>query len=176
MVYGVTWGEGDGPGGSAAGSAIVKSATTDIIADSLGDNFQTTVSLTSEITGVQVGDAVRVTARGLVSTFGLAGTIEVALGPTGLTTGSQLIAANLVDRGWWLEAVMINLSTGSNCQGHFALSGSGRLWEAMDMESGANSAIRVDSGSVQVSVNWGTADPANSITLRQLVVEKVTNG
>lgn len=176
MVYGVTWGEGDGSGGSAPGSAIVKSATTDVIVDSLGDSFVTTVSLTNEIMNVAVGDAIRVTARGLISTFGIAGTLEIILDPVGLTTGSQFIAANLADRGWWLEAVLINLSTGSNPQGHFALSGSARLWEAMDMESAANSAIKVDSGSIQITANWGTADPANSITLRQLVVEKVTNG
>jgi len=178
MTYGVTWGEGDGAG-AGGNLTIIKSATTDVIEDSLGDNFATTVSLTGEIHDVAVGDALRITARGVFSTYGLAGGFEIQVkngGDVLLTTGSQTVAANLADRGWWIEAVLIQLSPGSNNQGTFHFSNTVRLAESMDMENGANSAVDLTSGSITLAVVWGAADAANSISLRQLVVEKLTNG
>ena len=178
MTYGVTWGEGDGAG-LTSGMNIIKSATMDIIADSTGGNFATAVSLTSEIAGIVAGDAIRVTARGIFSTYGSAGTIELKVkngGSVLLTTGAQTVGANLADRGWWIDAVLIQLASGSNNQGTFMFSNTARLWDAMDMENGADDATNVNVGSIIIEVAWGTADPSNSINLRQLIVERIPNG
>jgi len=174
----VTWGEGDGPGGSVSGNVIVKAANSDVISDTTSGTFSTFVSLTSELMGMRVGDAIRLTARGIFSTYGLANTIEVKVlnTTTLLTTGAQTLAANLTDRGWWIEAILVALSSGSNNQGYFTFSNTGRLWDAMDMENGADSATSILVGNLQIQVDWGAGDPANSINLRQLIVERLPNG
>lgn len=175
---GVTWGEGDFDKSASAATAVIKTASTDTIASDAGPtSFATQVSLNTDLVGIAVGDALRVTCRGVFGTFGIAGSLRVELRNSGtalLDTGAQTVAAGLTARGWWLEGLLVGLTAStSECQGTFHFSNSGRLAESMDMENAGTIAAGIGSGNLTVTVTWGTADADNTITLRQFVAEHI---
>ena len=125
------------------------------------------------------GRTYRVTARGVYSTAATAPTLNVRLkwGATVLdTTGAATTSASIVNRQWTLTADIICTSTAGNVEvaGTVTRSTSATAAVIWELANTVPIAVTVDSvQSIQVSVQFGTANASNTITLRQLVVEAI---
>ena len=119
------------------------------------------------------------TARGVYSTAATAPTLNVRLkwGATVLdTTGAATTSASIVNRQWTLTADIICTSTAGNVEvaGTVTRSTSATAAVIWELANTVPIAVTVDSvQSIQVSVQFGTANASNTITLRQLVVEAI---
>jgi len=181
LTYGVTYGEGDGPVAEYRNVGVVVAPVTDVVADTIvATLFASKASVGATPLVISVGDAIRVTARGVYSTAAIPVTLRIELSnatTSWLDTGAVLLAANAADRGWCIDALFVpKSSTSTECQGHFVYSTSTKAWDAMDMENAGAVALGILSSTVNIQVTWGAADPSNSISLRQLIVERIING
>lgn len=139
------------------------------------------------------GDVIRVTARGVYGTKATSpGALRIRVYVKGsaaillLDTGTFAPTANLTNRGWVCEALLTVQTLGSGgaasapveAQGEcrfFNGTGTAMLFDMSAGGAGGNTApITVDltnHETVYLSAQWQTADPANTITMREFVVE-----
>lgn len=139
-------------------------------------------SLTLPANSLTPGRSVRLTARGLLSSAAVPGTLTIALklGSTGIvTTGAQTPTALLTDLFWECEVLLTCRTTGATgtviAQGSFryfaAAVGAITGWEMID-----TSTVTVDttaSKSIDLTADWLTADASNSIRGTNCVAELI---
>lgn len=161
----------------------VKTQTTvqagDTIANTgVATNFATNWAMPANF--LTVGRGVRVRAWGVYSTLGaLPGTLNIDLmaGATVLcSTGAQALTAGIANEGWIVEADIICISTGAGgtveSQGWFNKQTAVLLEDAEFMTNAA--VVNLDTTAaknIQIRVTWGTANAANTITQRLLIVD-----
>lgn len=169
-----TFGEGDGPTLLQSFIGVATPAADTIANIDTETDFASTVSLAA--LGIQVSDGIRVTARGHLSTTSPATTLQMkvknSVGGDLITASSLALSTNLVTRGWHLEALIIPTVDGSESEAQGMLLISGTTNPVRDMDNTARVGT-AQSGILSISAQWGTADPGNTITLRQLTVERV---
>lgn len=126
-----------------------------------------------------VGKTFRITARGVYSTIASAGseTAKVKLGSTVIATSGGFTGSNSkTNAGFMIMADFTVITIGASgtieCQGSFFNETTNGTHQIFSMENTA--AITIDTTAnqtLQISHQWGTADPGNTITLRLFTVE-----
>lgn len=173
-----TFGEGDGPDSSGLQRTCVGISSTEV---TLADDVLAAIlgSVAIPAGTFAVGDAARVTAYGVYGT-GLAGVsleLKVTTGSGGsvyVTTGAVTAAPGLANRGWKAEAVIIAKAASVEAQGVMFRSTAANAGIILDMENTGPVGTALDNAaSLEVVAQWGAADPANTITLRQMIVERL---
>lgn len=120
-----------------------------------------------------LNDVVRLTLRGLVSTAGMAPTlnIRVYLNTTLIAqTGNVSLTGSISGQGW--EAHVLFFVTQAGASGTIEAQGSAQLDGYQPMTNAA--AISVDTTIDQqmiVSLDWDTASASNTVTVRQMLIE-----
>jgi len=131
-----------------------------------------------------VGKTLRITARGVYDTDALGPTLELRVrwgGVAGVLMatdgGAALNAIVHTNRGWEVSFdacfVTVGAAGTAECQGFATLADTPVLTAQRDMENAAVIAALPTNASKAfvLTAQWGTADPANSITIRQWIVE-----
>jgi len=134
---------------------------------------------------LRAGSVIRIRMFGTYGTDGvLAPTIQgkLKLGSTAvLDTGSVTAVVSATNRGWSAEGQIIVQSIGTSgaidAQGQMQFSTAATAALAINMSNTATFTVDTTSTlSVSLTVQWGTADTDNTITLRQFVVEISSTG
>lgn len=128
----------------------------------------------------QPGRVYKVTAQGVYGTTTTAPTlnIRVKLGTTALVaTGAQTTTISMTNREWRVEFQFICISTGAagtveagGAFTRFTSAIASVLWE-MSNTAVVPSINTTTAQTLQISAQFGTANAANTITMRQLIVE-----
>ena len=163
-----TFGEGDGP-----------EQTQDFLnleapdADTISNlDVETAFATTLTFTGVDSGDGLRITARGFLGTAAGGSTLQITLKHGSsiiIQTATTLVTGNLSNRGWWLEAFIV--AGLSEVQGTLFIAGTTN--PVRDLVNTTRVGIGLTTGTFSLLASWGTADPANTITLRQFSLERI---
>lgn len=171
VVYGVTGGD------AAYANPTVPAGNT--IANATSGTFTSKYTIPGN--SLNVGDVVRITARGGWSATGVGPSVEVALGIGSVSVGgfsSGAMTTKPDDNGWSMSVDCVVLSTGEaanmECQGTclFALSDGTHI--AQNIYVSDPTAAEFDltgPADVTFAANWSAANAGNSVTLRQLIVE-----
>lgn len=139
--------------------------------------FATTTTLAAN--ALTRGKVLRLTLRGVVSTAaaGASLTLRVKLGaPTYLATGAVALPASLSNRGWELTGDLIIKSDGAAAfvepQGFARIATAATDALIVDCENAAavSADLTVDRV-LAATAQWSVADAANSVTLKQMIVE-----
>lgn len=127
------------------------------------------------------GDVWRLTLYGVYSVTGLAPTLtgKLKFGSTIiLNSGALTTITGVTNGGWRAEAILIINSTGSSgaieAQGFCFFSTAATA--SLNVALANTAAVTIDTTvnqTVQTSVQWSTADNGNTITLRQMILEKI---
>jgi len=123
------------------------------------------------------GSIIRIKAFGLYGTALVAPTLRGRLkfgSVTALDTGVlSTLVGSVNGVGWWAEASVYLISTGStDAQGFAEFATAATTGLSVNMVNAAPVAIDFTSSqALTLTVLWGTADAANTITLKQLVIE-----
>jgi hypothetical protein len=141
------------------------------------NNFASNYSIPAD--DCQPGRVYRVTARGVYGTTAAPGTftIRMKLGATVVaTTGANTPTASLTNRGWETTFDITCITAGGSGtvegQGVTRLSTTAIAANIIDMENTATVTVNTTAAqTLQMSAQWATANAANTITLRQIVVE-----
>ena len=169
-----TFGEGDGPDQVQNFLSVTTPAADTIANLDVEMDFASTVSLVGM--GVDVSDGLRVTARGVLSTAAAPPTLQMKLkhsvGADMCVAAALAVSANLVNRGWHMEALLIPTVNNSEAEAQGMLMIGGSTNPVRDMKN-ASRVGTAQSGVLSISALWSVADPSNSITLRQFTVERV---
>lgn len=163
---------------NAAGLHYTTPDTPAAIANTIAETtFATTTTLTAN--ALTRGKVLRVTLRGVVSTAaaGASLTLRIKLGPpTYLTTGAVALPASLSNRGWELTGDLLIKSDGATAfvepQGFARIATTTTDALIIDCENAA--AVSADLTLDRVlaaTAQWSVADAANSVTLKQMIVE-----
>jgi hypothetical protein len=142
-------------------------------------NFTSNYSIPAN--ACQVGKVYRVTARGVYGSTATPGnlTIRVKLGTTNIgATAAAAPTANLTNKGWETSFNITCITTGATGtvegQGFTRLNTSTTAAETREMLNTATVTINTTTAqTLQLSTQWATANAANTITLRQLIVEEL---
>lgn len=172
----MTWGEGDAPDATVAYDVITKTATTDVIASTNAKTpFATSINLATDLPGIAVGDSLRVTIRGTLSTGGNSTSLTLDLYDSATPIISGIATPFLISTThmWELSAMLSLTAAGAaECQGHTLYCTSAKAGDIIDMQGG-QVATDLTSGTMLLYVTWGLADPAVTISLRQFIVERL---
>ena len=127
------------------------------------------------------GDVWRITLFGVYSTFAVAPNITGKLkfnSTVLLNSGALTTVAGVTSAGWKAEAIIVVNSIGSagsvESQGFCLFSTAATA--SLNVTLTNNSAVIIDTtidNTLQVSVQWSSANAANSITLRPMIIEKI---
>lgn len=173
-VRSLTFGEGDGPDQVQNFLGLVYPAADTIANLDAETDFASTVSLVGM--GVEVGDGLRLTARGVLSTAAAPPTLRMKVKHSvagDLCSDVALaVTANLSNRGWYIEALLIPTVNNSESEVQGTLFIGGSTNPVRDLKNAARVGT-AQSGILSISAQWSVADPSNSITLRQFAVERV---
>jgi hypothetical protein len=174
------WGTGGGGGGSGGGVAYVNTSVPagNTIANTVTETaFASTYTIPAN--QLQAGSVVRLKLFGVFGTDPVAPTLRlrVKAGSTTLIdTGAQLVTASLTNQGWALDGSFVCFTAGVSgtleSQGLAEFATSSAAGQLVNAENTA--AITVNTTTTQaltVTVQWGTADPDNTITLREMAIE-----
>lgn len=165
------------------GTTSVKTQTSVQAGDTIANtgaatNFATNWTMPANF--LTIGRGVRVRAWGVYGTKAAAPgnlTIDLMAGTTVLaSTGAQNLTANLTNDGWILEADVVCITTGAGgtveAQGWFDKQTTALLQDTEFMTNTATVGLDTTaSKNIQIRVTWGTADTANTITQRLLIVD-----
>ena len=127
---------------------------------------------------LQVGDVIFVRAWGVYGTVAAAPTLTLAVRlqlNVAVTTGAITTVAPLTNVGWMLEAQLHITSLGAGgtveAQGYTSLSTAATTVQAVHMPNTAALALNTTVvRSLNIAAQWGTANAANTITLRNFSV------
>jgi hypothetical protein len=149
----------------------------DTIANSATEtNFATNYSMAAN--SCQVGRTYQVVVRGVYGSAATAPSLRLRLkaGTTSLASTS-LVATNasLTDRQWTMTADFICISTGVSgtveAQGNVTLATTANAATVREMVNTATVTLDTTTAqTIQISAQFGTADPLNTITMRQLII------
>lgn len=167
-----------GPAGTVLSAAL---STPSTIANTAAETLFTGAASFNQNT-LAVGQVLRVLASGVYSTDALLSgtlTFNVKIGSVYVaSTAAITMTASLTNQGWMLDAFLIVASLGAGgtieAQGRVFLETASGTMLAGAMPNTA--VVTVDTTVLEtlgVSVQWANAAAANSITLRQLVVESL---
>lgn len=161
----------------------VKTQTSIQAGDTVANSGSATVFATTwtmPANFLTVGRGLRVRSWGVYgSKAALPGniTIDLMAGTTVLaTTGAQAATANLTNDAWNLEANVVCITTGAGgtveAQGMCFLQTGVLIDNPEHMANTATVALDTTaSQAIGIRITWGTADPANTITQRLLIVD-----
>lgn len=136
-------------------------------------------SYTIPANALVAGSIVRLKLYGVYGTTIVGPTIrgKVKLGATVVAdTGSVTSVAGVTNGGWWAEVFFVCQTAGSGgtveAQGYAEFSTAATT--GLSVNTPNTAAIAIDTTATQaitVTIQWGTADAANTITLREMTVE-----
>lgn len=145
--------------------------------DSTQGNFTSTYSIAAN--DCVPGRVYRVTARGVFSTAATAPTVvmRVKVGFTAIISSpAQAMGASMVNRQWELTADVICQTAGTS--GTIEAAGTFRRHTgasaSVNAEMSNTAPVTIDTTitqAIRISAQWSVADPANTITMRQFIVE-----
>lgn len=171
VVYGVTGGD------AAYANSTVPAGNT--IANATSGTFVSKYTIPAN--SLNVGDVVRITARGAWSATGVGPSVQVALGIGSVSVGgfdSGAMTTKPEDNGWSMSVDCVVLSTGvtanMECQGTCMFSLSDGTHIAQNIYIADPTAAEFDltgPADITFAANWSAANAGNSVTLRQLIVE-----
>jgi hypothetical protein len=160
-------------------------ATTTVQSGDTVSNSTTETTFASNVVipanNCQVGKSYQIIARGVYGSAASAPTLRLRVkADTTNLLSSSLVATNnsLTDRQWSVTADMTCITTGGSgsveAQGTLTLATTANA--ATQRELSNTSTVTLDtttSHAIQLSAQFGTADPSNTITLRQLIVRSI---
>lgn len=167
----------------ASGSRRVVFANTTVPAGNTNANSAAENAFASGYTfpanTLKVGTVIRVRLFGLYGTTIVAPTLrgKLKLGSTiVLDTGSLTTVVSLTNAGWSAEGLLIVTAIGSSgaveAQGYSEFSTAATTSLSVNLTNTATITINTTtSQALTVTTQWGTADAANTITLRSMTVE-----
>ena len=179
--------ESGGGGGEATGGLLFATGivpSTNTIANTATETlFNSTYVI--PLAKLASGYVLKIKGRGVYGTAAAAGTlrIRIKLGGTTILDSLAFTATNSVPAGsgWNFEGEVIVISGGSG--GNVEAQGEIKFWSAaaasqvMPLYNAAPVAVDLSaSKALTVTAQWGTANAANSITLRQLLLWAETTG
>lgn len=168
-----TFGEGDGPDQVQNFLDLAYSAS-DTIANT---DVETTFATSLSYSGVALGDGLRISARGYLSTAGaVALTLRLKLGAgtvTILASSATTISAGITNRGWWIEGFIIPTSVASQVEAQGTLFIAATTNPIRDMVNTGTVGVDGTQGPLILTAEWSAADPGNTITLREFSLERV---
>lgn len=181
-----TFWRGDATWAVPVGSGTLLYSNTSVPAGNTVANTVTETAFDSSYTipanSVAVGDVLRVTATGVYSTALVAPNLtgKLKLGSTTvLNTGALTAVAGVANAGWtfqgWIVITGIGAGGALEAQGYAEFATAATT--ALSVNVTNTAAISLDTTASQaltVTVQWSAASASNSITMRQLVVEKLT--
>ena len=168
----------DGEWRACIGALVASNVGVETVASSAAEtNF--TKNYTIPANNCIPGRLYRITARGLYGTQGVTApalTVRVKAGSTALLNTSIAPTASMANRQWSLMADVICQTTGVTgtveAAGTFTRSTGAAAAAIVEMTN--TSPVTLDTTvaqTLQISVQWGTAAAANTITVRQLTIE-----
>lgn len=163
-------------GGLLSSNTAVSSAVANTAAET---NFDLTYSLPANYC-VQ-GRVIRWTAQGVYSTTGAPTlTLRMKAGATALATSPTFTAGTgVTDQTWRIEGQTIcNAAPGAaaatETQGLAELFTTTTAATPGELKNTATTNLATNGAlTLQISAQWGTADPANTITMRQFIIEGI---
>lgn len=132
----------------------------------------------------RTGKVYRVSARGVYSTYNLTApslTLRIKFGSTNvLATGANATTTNMANRQWTISADIVCQtapSTTATVEGQGTVTRATAAATAVQWEMVSTAGVTVDTTAaqtLQVSAQFGAANAANTITLRQLIVQELS--
>lgn len=173
------WGAGGGGGGGGGGLVYVN---TSVPAGNTVANAATETAFESEYEigagQLQAGTVVRIRALGVFGTDSVAPTIRLRVmldSTVVLDSGAVTLVGSLTNQGWLLSGNLVCFTNGASgtvdAQGiaEFATATGAQF---INLENSATATVDTTTAqTLSVSVEWGTADADNTITLRELQVD-----
>lgn len=151
------------PGGNTVANTVTETA------------FASTYTIPAN--ALQQASVINVKAAGVYSTDATPPTvrIRVKLGSTTILDSGVVTLLAVTDSGWWLDGQAAIFAAGGSgsldAQGLFVLNTGSGTSLAINLENTA--AISIDTTAnqaVTITVEWGTADADNTITMRQMAI------
>lgn len=165
---------------SCIGSMVASNTSTQTIANSATET-DFTKNYVIPANNCVPGRVYRITARGVYSTQGVTApglTLRVKAGTTTLTTSAVAPTAGMANRQWTLNADVICQTIGVSgtveAAGTFTRATGAAAAAVIEMSNTAPTTLNTTvAQTLQVSMQWGTAAAANTITLRQMTIESL---
>lgn len=166
---------GGGGGGSLAYVNVSVPAGNTVANTGTETAFASTYTIPAN--ALQQGSVINIKAAGIYSTDAVPPTlrVRVKLGSTTILDSGAMTLSAVADAGWWIDGQAAIFTGGAagdlDAQGLIVLNTGAGTSLAVNLENTAPISIDTTANqAVTISVEWGTADADNTITMRQMAI------